>query len=255
MKTLALCAIVMAEPSSAEQLRIGLLANAPPSSIALENGDFFGFDYDLMREVCRLGGYTCHFSMHEMTTLLNQLEAGELDVALGGIGSTIARGERFELTCVYRAATNPTGYLYGLTGVDVPTDPVVAVDADTLHEDGLKSAGIDYVAFEGDWPALVALTEGEVDLYFGRSDVISLFSDRHPPVEIVSQLPLATAGSVMLVTKGETGRRNRLDELIGTFIRNDGYEVLIEQHPTLNGTSPGSCDVQILGALNINEAG
>lgn len=81
----------------AAPLIIGTLAYDPPFETASDKtGDFFGFDIDVMNEICNRLRATCKYKSFPFEQLLHETQFGKLDLAIAGISITAER-EQFAL--------------------------------------------------------------------------------------------------------------------------------------------------------------
>ena len=70
----------------AGQLIIGTLAYDPPFETTSDNkGNFFGFDIDIMNEVCNRLQEKCHYKPLTFEKILSETQSGQIDLAIAGI--------------------------------------------------------------------------------------------------------------------------------------------------------------------------
>lgn len=86
-------------------LRVGTLPDNPPFSV-LADGDnhFFGFEVDIVSEVCKRLQWTCHFIPLPLEQVFTQLEEGQINLAVASIIISPAREERFLFSLPYLAS-------------------------------------------------------------------------------------------------------------------------------------------------------
>ena len=73
----------------AEQLIIGTLAYDPPFETAADQkGDYFGFEMDLMNEICRRMNDQCKYKPFYFKQLMIEVQSGTIDLAIAGITIT-----------------------------------------------------------------------------------------------------------------------------------------------------------------------
>lgn len=92
--------------SHAQQaLTIGTSAQNPPfASLADKNGNFSGFDIDIMSEVCSQLKVTCKFEPVLFNDLFPELLAHKIDLAIAAIMITPYRQEQFLFSIPYLAS-------------------------------------------------------------------------------------------------------------------------------------------------------
>jgi arginine transport system substrate-binding protein len=70
----------------ANTLRVGTtLQNPPFSSLADKNGHFYGFDMNIMEEICKRIKVSCTFTPLVFSDLFTQMKAGKIDLAIAAI--------------------------------------------------------------------------------------------------------------------------------------------------------------------------
>ena len=158
------------------QMVVGVSANYPPFVYYSPNGQVDGFDIALMKAIGEDLGVTVLFQEMPFDELLNKVQAGEVDVALGGISITPDRAQRVAFTQPYL-----TGDTALLANEDANIDAIgtmedlaqwrIAAEIGTVFGDWLLAqveAGnllAEKVSLYPDiTQALVALTSGQADL-------------------------------------------------------------------------------------------
>jgi ABC-type amino acid transport substrate-binding protein len=98
--------LLMLNISHAQQaLTIGTSAQNPPfASLADKNGNFSGFDIDIMSEVCNQLKVTCKFEPILFNDLFPELLAHKIDLAIAAIIITPYRQEQFLFSIPYLAS-------------------------------------------------------------------------------------------------------------------------------------------------------
>ncbi|KTD24194.1 MULTISPECIES: transporter substrate-binding domain-containing protein [Legionella] len=102
---LLLLTLLVCSPVSAEIIRIGTLPYDPPFEIqADKQGHFWGFDVDIMTEICHRITADCRFIPLTFTKIFTELVAGNIDLGLGAISITETREETFLFSLPYLAS-------------------------------------------------------------------------------------------------------------------------------------------------------
>ncbi len=247
MRILALL-LALAGPAAADELRVGF-APWPPFVSTDGPGGPVGFDVDVAHALCDLGGYDCVFTVRDLSELFDMLEAGELDMALGGLGYTTEREERFDLSCVYVPNNGAESLFFGLAGSSVPDFPLVAVDAQSIQEDTLAGANINYAPYVGDLAGLEALIRGEVDLFFGAPEIVEAYSVDLPPLETFGGLRPKTAGTVIAMPGGQEPLRARINSYLGMMNGNGTLDQIKSQHPAFQDAPMADCGLLMLSGF------
>lgn len=103
MKTLLLLITLLIAPCSyAKTYLIGTSSDNPPfSNIASQHDEFFGFDIDMMTEICKRIQIKCKFKPHLFNNLFGNLKTGAIDLAIAAIIITPDREENFLFSLPY----------------------------------------------------------------------------------------------------------------------------------------------------------
>lgn len=88
--------------SDARPLLIGTTSQNPPFNSLADNRDhFFGFDIDIMSEICRRIHQTCSYTPMVFNKLFSALKAEKIDLAVAAIIITPTREEEFLFSLPY----------------------------------------------------------------------------------------------------------------------------------------------------------
>jgi arginine transport system substrate-binding protein len=87
--------------SYGQTLVIGTTSQNPPFSLIADKGHLYGFDLDIMENICQRIQATCKFVPFVLTDLYTQLKAGKIDLAIAAIIITDYRQKDFLLSLPY----------------------------------------------------------------------------------------------------------------------------------------------------------
>ncbi|KTD32246.1 arginine ABC transporter substrate-binding protein [Legionella nautarum] len=88
----------------AQSLTIGMVAYDPPFSMNADKNHFFGFDIELMTELCKQIKVQCQFKPMLFNALFTDLNAGKIDLAIAAITITNERQQSFLFSLPYLAS-------------------------------------------------------------------------------------------------------------------------------------------------------
>ena len=89
----------------ASTITVGTLDYDPPFEMrADKNGNFFGFDIDLMNEICKRLRATCKYKAVTFSKLLEQTLSGKIDIAIAAITITPERQATWMFSLPYLAS-------------------------------------------------------------------------------------------------------------------------------------------------------
>lgn len=99
---LLLLSLLIFPLANAETLRVGTIDYDPPFVVGADKkGHFFGFDVDIMMEVCRRIQATCNFLPMTFASIFTNLLAGRIDLGLASISITDDRKQTFLFSVPY----------------------------------------------------------------------------------------------------------------------------------------------------------
>ena len=103
MRRLLFLFLLLALPlSHAQVLLIGTTAQNPPfNSIADQKDHFYGFDIDIMGEICQRIQMRCKFTPVKFNDLFPQIKTGKIDLAIAAIIITANRQQDFLFSLPY----------------------------------------------------------------------------------------------------------------------------------------------------------
>lgn len=138
MKFLLLLLCLLISPLlHAEKITIGTLPYDPPFEMAADKHDhFYGFDIDLMQEICKRAELDCQFKSMNFEQLFTELLAGKITLAIGAISITEQRQETFLFSLPYLASGGQFMALTNtpLTAVEGIRNKRVGVERGTLFK-------------------------------------------------------------------------------------------------------------------------
>ncbi|MEJ5228363.1 MAG: transporter substrate-binding domain-containing protein, partial [Pseudothermotoga sp.] len=100
---LILCCLILTAFAFAKTVTVGTSADFPPFEY-MENGQFVGFDMDLMREIAKLAGFELKFVDMSFDSLIPALRAGQVDVVAAAMTITDERKQVVDFSQPYWTA-------------------------------------------------------------------------------------------------------------------------------------------------------
>jgi polar amino acid transport system substrate-binding protein len=153
-------------------LRAGTLSDAPPN-VYLKDGEFTGYDNELLRAVAAKLDLRVEFVGTEFSSLLAQVKTRKFDIGSSSISITEARKETVAFS---------NKYDFGFLGLNVPTgSPItsfdqlagkrVAVVQGTVQDDYATRTGLDPVRVPDYNAALNQLRSGTADAWITPAEI------------------------------------------------------------------------------------
>lgn len=225
-----LCLAALASCSDSSTLKIATNAEFPPFE-SLENGEYVGFDVDLIRAIAAEKGLEIQFENMEFEGVLAAVTSGSSDIGLSGLTITEARKATVDFTDPYLSVGQVLIVRADdavFTGTDKATlDEQLkgkTVAACSGYTGQLYIEGTDFPKIEGlttkiyDNPALAVadLTGGKVDAFILDDAVANALAAENTAIKVIN-VPLTVEDYAMAVNKGNTELLNTLNEGLATL--------------------------------------
>lgn len=219
---------------------VGTSADYPPYESIDAEGNFVGFDMDLMRAIAEKLGVEVEFQDMPFDSLIAAVQAGKIDVVIAAMQSTPERDATVDFSMDYRptkdaflGAADSTIEL--TTGLDAAGHSIGA-QTGTVQEGWIQSALVDAGLTPADQVfSYERADQGGLDVSNGRLDLLLI--DAEPAISLAEQLGLkillitdstAAAGKAIAMPEGETALKAELDTIIQGLM-DDGTMKQIEE--------------------------
>lgn len=219
---------------------VGTSADYPPYESIDAEGNFVGFDMDLMRAIAEKLGVEVEFQDMPFDSLIAAVQAGKIDVVIAAMQSTPERDATVDFSMDYRptkdaflGAADSTIEL--TTGLDAAGHSIGA-QTGTVQEGWIQSALVDAGLTAADQVfSYERADQGGLDVSNGRLDLLLI--DAEPAISLADQLGLkillitdstAAAGKAIAMPEGETALKAELDTIIQGLM-DDGTMTQIEE--------------------------
>ena len=158
--------------SEAQILKVGTMRENPPfSSTSDQKGNLFGFDIDIMGEVCKRMKVTCHFSSGLYPDLFTTLLEHKVDVSIGGIVITVQQEQDFLFSIPYLESSGQF-VTKGTSAINLPKElenKRVGLSFGRLFERIIRKIynnHLEFVTFPNNEALMTGLSDGTVDAVF-----------------------------------------------------------------------------------------
>ncbi|WP_328852407.1 ABC transporter substrate-binding protein [Micromonospora globbae] len=234
-------------------LRAGTLTDAPPN-VYLKDGEFTGFDNDLLRAVAGKIGLKVEFVATDFSALLSQVNNRKFDVGSSSITITEARKKTVDFG---------NGYDFGYFGLDVPAgSPIrsfdelpgkrVVVVQGTVQDDYATSKGLDPVRVPDYNGAINQLKAGTADAWIAPAEIGDKSAADSGGKIVVAAKLLSPAPTAYAVAKGNDALREALNKGLDEVIADGTWSRLQAQYypgrPIPEDFKPGSGTVAVPAA-------
>jgi ABC-type amino acid transport substrate-binding protein len=154
-------------------ITIGTIQYNPPFEVASTNNNFFGFDIDIMRQVCLNGKIQCQFKVFLFRELFNELTNGNIDLAIASVIISKEREQLFLLSHPYLPSsaqffTRKNATINSLN--DINNKIIATVDDPVLIKFLLSNYSqkntIQSESYQTVEAALSDLQQGKIDVFF-----------------------------------------------------------------------------------------
>ena len=199
---------------NAQTIYIGTAAGSPPFSyVVSERNHFYGFEVDLMSELCRRIEVKCEFKPVVVSTIVNEINSGKINFAVAGITLPSRHLKEFVFSLPYLQSS---GQFLSLKGSKIiyPADikgKRVGVRRSTLEGGSffkeLTLEIYNYHVKVVEYPTMhdlfMALSKKEVDVIFCNALPMIYWYHQHKDIYnlVGSEIPLGNGYSIMASQK------------------------------------------------------
>jgi len=221
----------------ARTVTVGTSADFPPFEY-IENGQFVGFDMDLMREIAKIAGFELKFVDMSFDSLIPALRAGQIDVAAAAMTITEERKKVVDFSMPYwtadqsiivKAGSDLTiTVLFGKYRIGVQT----GTTGDLWCTENLVEKGLlperNLKRYDTFILALSDLLNGNIDAIVLDSPVANKFAATKP-VKVVGIIVTGEQYGIA-VRKGNKELLNKINQALKTLIETGKINELIDKY-------------------------
>ncbi|MEV6896032.1 transporter substrate-binding domain-containing protein [Amycolatopsis sp. NPDC051372] len=202
--------------ASGQTLRVGTLTDAPPS-IYLENGQFTGYDNELLRDIAKREGFQVEFVGTEFSGLLAKVAGGQLDIGSSTISATTARKKTVSFSNGYDTSYTTVVSKKGASLADASAfsgKRLGVVQGSVQDEFAGKLAGAEVVRFPDYNAGFAQLRDGGLDGWVVPRDIGQKYLDQNPavPLEFGYTVLDKDTPSAYAVAKSDPDLLNKLND-------------------------------------------
>ncbi|WP_332633774.1 transporter substrate-binding domain-containing protein [Halalkalibacter flavus] len=226
-----------ADVEAAGKLVVGTSGTYSPITYYDENNELTGFDVELIREIGERLGLEVEFSTMDFDGILPALRNGQIDIAANDFAITEERKETFDFVIPHKYSygsiiiraedVDKFESAYDLEGVKVALGSLTsnyAIFADNIGADG--------VAYDGGVEAILRdIINGNSDGYLNDRLVLhrTLEGFADDRLAVAEQVKYHTTESAIIMLKGNTSLKERLDEVMQELLEDGTVARLSEQ--------------------------
>jgi len=226
----------------AKKIIVGTSADYLPFEFVDETtGNYTGFDVELMELIAEKLGVTVEWKDMDFLIVLNSLEAGQVNAAIGAMSITPERQEQALFSNPYWES--PNAVLVKKDSTVTVTDPLVdfpalliGVQSGTIHEDYVKTqlidAGLMEAANLSSYPradnAISDLVAGRLDAVYMDAAAAQAFTEKYPVV--IAMVHKVESGMGIAVMLGEQELIDRINEILAQLMEDGSIETLADKY-------------------------
>jgi polar amino acid transport system substrate-binding protein len=232
----------LAQIRAAGKLIVGTSADYPPYESIDANGNFVGFDMDLIRAVGEKLGVEVEIRDMPFDSLIASLQEGKIDAVIAAMQATAEREEKVDFTIPYRMTKDAfIGAGNTTLTLNKPEDAAgltIGAQTGTVQEGWIQKN----LVATGLTPADKVFSyeradQAALDLASGRLQLVLM--DAEPALELAKQNGLkvlliteatAEGGKSIAIPEGASDLKAELDRIIQGLINDGSLKVLEEKH-------------------------
>jgi polar amino acid transport system substrate-binding protein len=232
----------LAQIRAAGKLIVGTSADYPPYESIDENGNFVGFDMDLIRAVGEKLGVEVEIRDMPFDSLIASLQEGKIDAVIAAMQATAEREEKVDFTIPYRMTKDAfIGAGNTTLTLNKPEDAAgltIGAQTGTVQEGWIQKN----LVATGLTPADKVFSyeradQAALDLASGRLQLVLM--DAEPALELAKQNGLkvlliteatAEGGKSIAIPEGASDLKAELDRIIQGLINDGSLKALEEKH-------------------------
>lgn len=184
---LAVTLTACGDDAGEQTLRVGTLTDAPPA-IYFENGEYTGYDNELLRDIAKREGFTVEFVSTEFSGLLASVANGQFDIGSSTISSTEARKKTVAFSNGYNTeyTTIVTAEGANLTSAEAFNGKRLGVVQASVQDDFASNrvAGAEVVRFPDYNAGFAQLRNGTLDGWVVPKDIGQQYLEQNPTVSL-----------------------------------------------------------------------
>ena len=232
----------LAQIQAAGKLIVGTSADYPPYESIDANGNFVGFDMDLIRAVGEKLGVEVEIRDMPFDSLIASLQEGKIDAVIAAMQATAEREEKVDFTIPYRMTKDAfIGAGNTTLTLNKPEDAAgltIGAQTGTVQEGWIQKN----LVATGLTPADKVFSyeradQAALDLASGRLQLVLM--DAEPALELAKQNGLkvlliteatAEGGKSIAIPEGASDLKAELDRIIQGLINDGSLKALEEKH-------------------------
>jgi polar amino acid transport system substrate-binding protein len=230
----------LAEIQAAGKLVVGTSADYPPYESIDADGNFVGFDMDLIRAVAERLGVEVEIQDMPFDSLIASVQEGKIDAVIAAMQATEERDQQVDFTIPYRMTKDAFAAVAGSTLVlEAPEDAAgksIGAQTGTVQEGWIQSALVDTGLTAADQVfSYERADQAALDVANGRIELLLI--DAEPAIELAAQTGLeilliteltAEGGKSIAIPEGASDLKAELDRIIQEML-DDGTILQIQE--------------------------
>jgi polar amino acid transport system substrate-binding protein len=243
--TLAAAAMLMAAPLAAQELKIGIAAEAyPPFASPDASGTWVGWEVDFINAVCAAGELQCAITPVAWDGIIPSLTSGQIDVIMASMSITEERSKTIDFSDKYY---NTPTVVVGAKGGDIAPTPeglagkIIGVQASTIHADYVEKyfagTAAEVKIYQTQDEANSDLAAGRIDATQADSIAMDAFLASEAGMACCESKGAVADDPTILglgvgagVRKGEDELREKLNAAIAKVIADGTYDTITAKY-------------------------
>jgi len=207
-------------PAAAQTVRFGTVAQYPPYNYLDSEGELQGFEADLGNAICARAALDCYWVPAPWSELISQLDDGEFDVIMTGLGVTQARKQQLGFSTPYISAGKAA--VLALKGaVSFSAGATIGVETDSLAADYGDQTNWNIQQFDSPSAGIKAVLDQRISGFLADQTYLQSIVARNPDTFTLVNKDIPIDGEIAIGTAPSSSLLPTLNSAISS-LQSDG---------------------------------
>lgn len=218
----------------AGKIVVGTSPDYPPFESKDPNGQFIGFDIDLMNEIAKRIGVKVEWTDMPFDSLVAAVQSNKLEASISSFNYDEKRAEKVDFTDAYYVAKDAFMVSDGFTGTLTKPEDIakykVGAQSGTTQDgwitDNLVKTGLlpeaNYSRYDRVDQAAMDVKAGRIDILMGDNIPMKTLAQTTGGVKVALEAEVSSGPIMLILPKGETALKDAINKAIGD-LKQEGF--------------------------------